>query len=340
MSIKDSSTPGRLAGATNRARRAGVAAAAVGMLAAGMAGSTIGASPVGAASPNLFARVAADGTLLAGPNVTGVTAFGSARYEVTFTEDVSSCAFIATTENGSSEALQAYTASGHLSPNGVYVETKNQGGGLTDGAFDLAVVCTETGTEHAVVDYGGALARSSPGATLTPLGSGRYKVSFPTVVTKCAFLATVGDPGRDLVFDPSGVYTAKGAGAKSVLVETKNPGGGLQSGVPFHLAVICPDTNNGVVSVAGPDGFTSRGSKLTSTFRADNGNYVAVTAKDISACATVATRGSINGAVPFTPATVERTQGPAVNTVGIQVRSLLSFGGELLDEAFHTATVC
>jgi hypothetical protein len=54
----------------------------------------------------------------------------------------------------------------------------------------------------------------------------------------------------------------------------------------------------------------------------------------------VATRGSVNTAVPFDPATVEVVPGPASNTIGFQVRSLLFFGGNLENESFHTAIVC
>src|SRR6516162_9047649 len=86
-----------------------------------------------AASPNLFASVALNGTLVNGNGVSSVTHIGTGQYEVTFTSDVSACAYVSTTQNASSQALQSFTAGGHLSSRGVYVETKNQGGGLTDG---------------------------------------------------------------------------------------------------------------------------------------------------------------------------------------------------------------
>jgi hypothetical protein len=44
--------------------------------------------------------------------------------------------------------------------------------------------------------------------------------------------------------------------------------------------------------------------------------------------------------VPFTPATVEIRWGPAANTVGVQVRDLLFFGGDLINQEFHAAIVC
>jgi hypothetical protein len=54
----------------------------------------------------------------------------------------------------------------------------------------------------------------------------------------------------------------------------------------------------------------------------------------------VATRGSVDTAVPFNPATVEIFAGPAINTIGIEMRQLLFFGGAVFSDAFHAAVVC
>jgi hypothetical protein len=280
------------------------------------------------------------GNLIAGPAGTTVNVLGTGIREVTFASDVSRCAFIATTTSAYTQATQAYTASGHLSANGVYVETKNQGGGLINAPFNLVVACKAHGVQFAVVDYSARLARARWGTRLTSLGSGRYAVRFPDSVKRCAFLATVGDPAKGLVFSPAGVSTATGDGRHTVYVETKNPGGGLQAGVPFHLAVICKHAVDTTRFVVQSDGLPARAGKLASSFRASTGNYVLVEPRDVTSCATVATRGSVDRAVPFTPATVEITPGPAANTAGVQVRSLLNFGGGLLNESFHAATVC
>jgi hypothetical protein len=299
------------------------------------------ATPSSQAAPaNLFATVDQNGALLHGGGVSTVSHLGTGLYEVTFASPVSSCAYVATTGNAHSQALGIFTAGGHLSANGVYVETKNQGGGLTDGPFNLVVDCGTSGMQYAVVGYSANLVRASSGTTLADLGSGRYTVSFPSSVKACSYVASVGDPGTALVFSPSGVYTASGPNANSVYIETKNPGGGLQSGVPFHLAGICPSAPNVHTAVVAPNGLPDRGSSLTSSFTAGTGTYTLVTNHNVSACATVATRGSITQAVPFTPATVEIVPGPAANTIGIQERNLLFFGGTLLNEAFHTAIVC
>jgi hypothetical protein len=125
-----------------------------------------------------------------------------------------------------------------------------------------------------------------------------------------------------------------------VRVETKNPGGGLQPGVPFHLAVVCPSAPKTRVAVVGANGILDRGSAFLASFKGATGKYALVTTRDVSECATVATRGSVDQAVPYFPATVEVVPGPAPNTVGLEVRDLLFFGGAPRDESFHAAIVC
>ena len=270
-----------------------------------------------------------NGTLARGSRVTGVTYLGIGRYEITFDRNVSGCAYIATTKNAYSQALGVYTAGGHLSANGVYVETKNQGGGLTDGPFNLLVSCGPLNTRFAVVGYSANLVRSTPGTSLTALGAGRYQVRFTSSVGGCAFLATVADPANALVFNPSGVYTGKGPDAKTVYIETKNPGGGLQDGVPFHLSIICSGTATSRFAVVKAGGIKQRSSTGTTSSKTSTGNYQIANNLNISACAAVATRGSVNTAVPFSPATVEIIPGANNKSFGVQVRQLLFFGGAL-----------
>ncbi len=288
-----------------------------------------------------------NGTLAYGNGVTGVTHIGTGQYEVTFSADVRQCAYVATTINAYSQALQVFTAGGpvsvfggHLSGDGVYVETKNQGGGLTDGPFNLVVDCGLPGWSYAVIGYNANLVRSTPGVALTSLGAYRYDVTFPARISRCAYLATVGDPGNGLVSNPGGVYTGSGTNPGTVYVETKNQGGGLSAGIPFHLAVICPTAASVKVAVVAANGRISRGSRHTRSFSLAPGQYTLITNRPLSACAAVATRGSTGTAVPFDPATAEIVPGAARNTVGIQVRQLLFSGGNPASESFHAAVVC
>jgi hypothetical protein len=293
-----------------------------------------------AASPHLYAVVSLNGALASGNGVAGVTKLGPGMYEVTFTSNVSQCAYVATTANAYSQAIQAYTAGGHLSAQGVYVETKNQGGGLTDGPFHLVVSCGTAGIPFAVVGYSQNLVRSSAGVTMSWLGAGRYNVTFPNAVSACSFIATVADPTNQLVFAPSGVYTGTGPNTRTIYVETKNPGGGLQDGVPFHLIAVCPGVNKTRFAVVRADGTLVRGNNGTTASRTANGRFTVSHNRSLSGCATVGTRGSPNTSVPYTPTTVESAAGPNANSVGIQVRHLLFFGGKFASQAFHSATVC
>jgi hypothetical protein len=293
-----------------------------------------------AVAPALFANVSATGTLISGNGVLSAAKIGPGQYEVTFNVNVSQCAYVATTANAYSQAIQVFTAGGHLSNNGVYVEVKNQGGGLTDGPFSLVVNCGSAAMKFAVVGYAADLVRGTAGATLTNLGVGRYQITFLEAVKTCAYIATVGDPADALVFAPGGVYTGSGSNGRSVYIETKNPGGGLSDGIPFHLVVVCPTATNLRLAVVNQTGLSTRGSALTSSFRTSIGRHTVVTNRAIANCATVATRGSIDKAVPFAPATIELLGGPATNTIGIEIRELLFFGGGLTDAAFHAATIC
>jgi len=306
---------------------------------------SIGAAlSVGAAAnanaANLFANVSMTGTLISGSGVSSSTQLGPGQYEVTFTSDVSDCAYVATTMNAYSQALGVFTAGGHLSSNGVYVETKNQGGGLTDGPFSLVVDCGTPGMSFAVVGYSANLVRATPGTTLTSLGAGRYNVTFPDTVKACSYIATVGDPGSALVFSPSAVYTGSGTSSKIVYIETKNPGGGLQDGVPFHLALICSGTTSARLAVVKSGGAIKRASSGTISSRPSTGTYAVTNTLNIGSCAVIATRGSVDTGVPFSPATVEILPGQNSGTYGVQVRQLLFFGGALANQAFHAAAIC
>jgi hypothetical protein len=323
---------------------AGAAAAAIAASAV-----TLGAVPAQAytTSGNLFASVNLNGTLAHGNGVTGVTHIGTGQYEVTFSADIQQCAYVATTINAYSQALQVFTAGGpvavsggHLSADSVYVQTKNQGGGLTDGPFNLVVDCGLPGWSYAVIGYNANLVRSTPGVTLTSPGAGRYDVTFPADISRCAYLATVGDPGNGVVSSPGGVYTGSGSNPGTVYVETKNPGGGLSAGIPFHLAVICPTAADVKVAVVAANGSISRGSRHTWSFRLAPGQYTLITSRPLSGCAAIATRGSTGTAAPYDPATVEIIPGAARHTIGIQVRQLLFSGGNPASESFHAALVC
>ena len=124
-------------------RRLLTAGAAVATIAAGGA-AALGAAPAQAASSNLFASVTANGTLAHGNGVTRVTHIGTGRYEVTFSADVRSCAYVATTINSASQALQVFTAGGHLGAEGAYVETRTRVAGSPTGRSTWPLTAEQT----------------------------------------------------------------------------------------------------------------------------------------------------------------------------------------------------
>jgi hypothetical protein len=175
-----------------------------------------------------------------------------------------------------------------------------------------------------------------PGHRATRLGVGRYEITFDRNVAGCAYIATT----RNAYSQALGVFTAGGhLSANGVYIETKNPGGGLQDGVPFHLALICPGTATSRFAVVKAGGLTQRASTGTTSSRPSTGNYQIANNLNVSACAAVATRGSVNTAVPYSPATVEIVPGANSQSFGVQVRQLLFFGGALANQAFHAAVI-
>jgi hypothetical protein len=234
-----------------------------------------------------------------------------------------------------------YTASGHLGANGVYVETRTQANGLIDGNFNLVVTCgMGQGIRGAVINYLGTLTRAPPGTTVLRPGPGRFFVRFATPMSACSFIATVADPANARVPFGAGVYTASGPDAFTVYVETRSQTGVLRSGVPFHLAIICPLTPQSRFAVVRAVGGSQRASPATGSIRPSTGRYYVASNRTLSTCTSVATRGSTNTLVPGHPGTVEVLPGTAANNVGFQVRRLQVSGGTLVNLDFHTAIVC
>jgi hypothetical protein len=93
----------------------------------------------------------------------------------------------------------------------------------------------------AVVNANATLARGQ-GATSVSRGiqaAGQYDVIFDRNVRSCAYVATPGQPGTDILFDPTFISVSSDPdNVNGVRVETKNPGGGLTN-EPFHLSVVC-----------------------------------------------------------------------------------------------------
>src|SRR5258708_5992847 len=102
------------------------------------------------------------GNFVRGAGVIGFTHLGTGRYEATFNQNVAGCSYVATVADPSNALVfnpgLVFTASGHNSVNGVYVETKNLGGGLAGYPFQLQVQC---GNLWVATDYSGNFVRGA-----------------------------------------------------------------------------------------------------------------------------------------------------------------------------------
>jgi len=211
-------------------------------------------------------------------------------FEVTFPMNVSGCAYVASIGSTKDPFVfapaLAVTAAGHRSPNGVFVQTHALGNvppnsfGPKDGhPFHLIVSCPSS--SFAVVRPGGQLARGSAGTSVTPLGSGRYKVGFGRDISACAAVATIGDVGNGTA--PVGeAFVQDGPTSDSVAIVTEQVGNTPTDSLPFHVALECTRDrfavflNNAIVRGA-----------------SDGGTQEALFGSDVSGCTAVA--------APFTP---------------------------------------
>ncbi|MFN8572337.1 MAG: hypothetical protein U0132_09790 [Gemmatimonadaceae bacterium] len=293
-----------------------------------------------AASTNLFAVVDTHGALVAGRGVTSVTPLGAGAVEVTFTQPVAPCAYVATPTNAYADAIIVST-SGATSPNGIVVTSRTQTGIPIAGAFHLLVSCTAV-MPFAVVDVNGQVARSSGGVTIAVAGTGVYRVTFPQNIASCSYLASLGDAGQVTVPSVGGVYTASYVGVNTVRVETRNASGVSQGGLPFHLVTLCGTAPNTAYAVLSAGGLIVRGSPAgagTVTHSA-TGLYTVNSTGNTSGCAKLVTRGSSGRGIPSTAATVEIGAGSSARLFTVEVRALLAQGGVFTDQDFHLGVVC
>jgi len=290
----------------------------------------------------LWVVAAADGRVRASSGLIGLTRLGTGRYEARFAQKVHACAYTATVGNagdGSGPGL-VFTAGGHLSYAGVYVETKNPGGGLADIPFHLIVTCAGI-SEHAVISAAGIFVRGTA-VYHVRYGPGRYEVVFGRDLSTCAYTATVGDPGNQLVFEPGLVSAAPGQFSRSrgVYIETRNLGGAL-SDFTFHLALNClsdPRSEGRYGAVVDGSGALVRAIGTQSAARLGPGRYVVLFTRAVRGCvhtATVADPGNqpvVNPGLVFTAARRDSTESVYVETKNLD--------GSLNDQPFHLSVDC
>jgi len=113
----------------------------------GATGSTGAQGAPGLPATSLWAVVNATGSVQNGSGVTSAASEGVGAYQVIFDKDVRNCSYIATlgipgSEGGGDQpAGYATTAARDSSVDGVWVNTFDGSGTLTDEPFNLAVYC-------------------------------------------------------------------------------------------------------------------------------------------------------------------------------------------------------
>lgn len=169
------------------------------------------------------------------------------RWEVTFATDVSDCGYLASVGDPRTQTVPdpalVLTARGRDgNPASVHVETvpldgDGRAGQPADVPFHLQVVCGERNVQYLVTGRRGAQQRGTA-TDLTSAGTGKWEVTFGRDVSKCAYLATVGDAGTQSVSPPGLAVTSSGRDRNSVHVETRNLAG-TATDLPYHLRAVC-----------------------------------------------------------------------------------------------------
>ena len=128
----------------SRLALAGLAVAITVPAAAGVAHAGRSATPAAVATHHrLFAVVKADGTLVRSFPAAGVTSTraGNGRYTVTFPQNVSTCAWVATIGEGALVTPVAGQIAVFGNGMNVLVDSSDSRGLLSDRAFHLVVIC-------------------------------------------------------------------------------------------------------------------------------------------------------------------------------------------------------
>ncbi|MCR6487953.1 hypothetical protein M8542_34525 [Amycolatopsis sp. OK19-0408] len=314
------------------ARRLGVV---VGGLAAAACVVVPAAHAAPAASSGQWVVTDYSGNFVRGGGVTGYAKLGTGRYEVTFNRNVAGCSYVATVADPGNGLVYnpglVFTAGGHNSANGVYVETKNLGAGLADYPFQLQVQC---GGLWVATGYSGNFVRGGGVTGMTRLGPGRYEATFGQNVSGCTFAATVADPGNGLVYNPGLVFTAGGhSSPNGVYVETKNLGAGLAD-YPFQLQVQC----GGLTVASDYSGNFVRGSGVTAFARLGVGRYEATFGQNVAGCSYVATVADPGNGLVYYPGLVFTAGGhSSPNGVYVETKNP---GGGLADYPFQLQVAC
>lgn len=183
----------------------------------------------------------------------------------------------------------------------------------------------------------GTTARGSHVTSSTLVTIGSYRVIFDHNVSKCAFTATLGTTGTNLV-TATGEITVAGAflNKNGVAVQILNRSGTHVS-IPFHLAVDCGATKD--IGVINSDGSKARGAHVVSSARLSSGRYEVIFDRNVAACAYTATIGETGNAGEIDDSVTITTARRSLNTNGVFV-FIHNVSGVTQDEPFHLKVTC
>jgi len=177
---------------------------------------------------------------------TALTILGVGRYDVNFTSNVRQCAYLATVGDPGNALVSnpagVYTGSASSSGT-VYIETKNEEGGLAAGIpFHLAVICpTAANTQIAVVGADGNVVRGSAAMYSSSTATGEYVIASDRSISACAAVATRGSTDVSVPYYPTTVEIVQGLPGNMVGIQTRNllALGGKPDSQAFHVAIVC-----------------------------------------------------------------------------------------------------
>jgi hypothetical protein len=286
------------------------------------------------------AVVSAAGTLVRGNLATAATHLGTGTYQVTFSGNVSNCAYVATSGDigaGSiSGPIVATVATRAGTTNALFIQTFDQStGALADRSFHVVVYCG-TVRKYAVVASNGSLARGGDVISTARLGTGSYEVIFNHNVSKCAFTASLGTTSTGSIPSPGEVTVVGRAGnINGVFVRTVDRTG-VGADFSFHLGVNCGAAK--LIAVINGDGTKARGANVVSSAKLsatpNDGRYEVIFNQNLTACnytATIGLPGS-SGAIS-TPLTIT-TASRAGNANGVFL-FIHNANGSTEDSPFH-----
>jgi hypothetical protein len=153
----------------------------------------------------------------------------------------------------------------------------------------------------AVINADGSLARGAGVVSSANLQAGRYEVIFNKDVSKCAYVATLGNAGfGDPPIGKIGV-ARRGGNKNGVLVNTRIPLLHIEANMGFHLFVACKQVAGSARqartatsdrwATVDSDGTWMGGKGVVSAKRLDEGRYEVIFDRDVSNCVYVSTFG-------------------------------------------------